>query len=542
MAESLPPSTSESLTRVNAARGLQGPTGSSATRVIDPTANEDENSKLQPSAEVEPPTEDGAAKSSFSCAELGLDWSASAADETHLWLDTDSVKHQCYICGETRSSSAKGGCRKCLACKIMAHQSCSEELHRMNLGCRQTFKVHPSREAKAPGDDSLTRHHWVNQRKPTGKCHGCGKSFQGKFAFAAGGTKDFVAVGCSWCKQLYHNNCFRFQFIAEPCQLGEFAPIIVPPSWITQLPPLDRENSRKKGKKSSKRRARRDKDQRFFAIQPQKAAHKRPLIVFVNPKSGGNQGAKLMAKFVWLLNPRQVFNLLDGGPNFALRLYSRVPRLRILVCGGDGTVGWILSAIDELQIRPCPPVAVLPIGTGNDLARTLGWGGGYTDELVEKILHQVDDSAVVHMDRWNLVSTPLPLSPEDKDEPNLAEKPPLCVINNYFSMGADALVSLEFHESREANPERFNSRFFNKMFYAGAGGKEILERKLRDLSKRVQVVADGVDITQKIRDAKCTAIVVLNITRYSAGTQPWGVPSSSDEFRPLAIDDGFFEV
>jgi diacylglycerol kinase (ATP) len=49
-------------------------------------------------------------------------------------------------------------------------------------------------------------------------------------------------------------------------------------------------------------------------------------------------------------------------------------RMRIVVAGGDGTVTWVLGAIHNLQLDPVPPVAVLPLGTGNDLSLNFGWG------------------------------------------------------------------------------------------------------------------------------------------------------------------------
>ena len=57
-----------------------------------------------------------------------------------------------------------------------------------------------------------------------------------------------------------------------------------------------------------------------------------------------------------------------------LKFFQSLSYFRILACGGDGTVGWVLSILDELDIRPPPPIAVLPLGTGNDLSRVLKWG------------------------------------------------------------------------------------------------------------------------------------------------------------------------
>ncbi|EGV92469.1 Diacylglycerol kinase iota [Cricetulus griseus] len=422
-----------------------------------------------------------------------LDWSENAVNGEHLWLETNVSGDLCYLGEENcQVRFAKSALRrKCAVCKIVVHTACIEQLEKINFRCKPTFREGGSRSPR----ENFVRHHWVHRRRQEGKCKQCGKGFQQKFSFH---SKEIVAISCSWCKQAFHNKvtCFMLHHIEEPCSLGAHAAVIVPPTWIIKVKKPQnslKASSRKKKRTSFKRKA---------------------------SKRGTNEGTKVLQMFMWYLNPRQVFDLSQEGPKDALELYRKVPNLRILACGGDGTVGWILSILDELQLSPQPPVGVLPLGTGNDLARTLNWGGGYTDEPVSKILCQVEDGTIVQLDRWNLHVERNPDLPPEELEDGVC-KLPLNVFNNYFSLGFDAHVTLEFHESREANPEKFNSRFRNKMFYAGC---------------------DGTDLTPKIQDLKFQCIVFLNIPRYCAGTMPWGNPGDHHDFEPQRHDDGYIEV
>ena len=52
-------------------------------------------------------------------------------------------------------------------------------------------------------------------------------------------------------------------------------------------------------------------------------------------------------------------------------------KMRILAAGGDGTVAWILKTIRDLALDPEPHVAVMPLGTGNDLSLSFGWGNTF---------------------------------------------------------------------------------------------------------------------------------------------------------------------
>ncbi|KAL7992312.1 hypothetical protein Chor_016568 [Crotalus horridus] len=455
-----------------------------------------------------------------------VDWSETAVYGEHIWFETNVSGDFCYV-GEQNCVSKMlqkpMSKRKCAACKIVVHTPCIEQLEKINFRCKPSFRESGSRNIREP---TIVRHHWVHRRRQEGKCRQCGKGFQQKFAFH---SKEIIAISCSWCKQAYHSkvSCFMLQHIEEPCSLGAHAAVVIPPTWILRVrhPQNPLKSSKKKKRTSFKRKSSKKGPEegrwKPFVIKPIPAPLMKPLLVFVNPKSGGNQGTKIFQSFMWYLNPRQIFDLSQGGPKEALELYRKVHNLRILACGGDGTVGWILSILDQLRLNPPPPVAILPLGTGNDLARTLNWGGGYTDEPLSKILSHVEEGEIVQLDRWNLQVEPKPEgNPEEKDE-TATDKLPLDVFNNYFSLGFDARVTLEFHESREAKPEKFNSRFRNKMFYAGC---------------------DGTDLTPKIQDLKPQCLVFLNIPRYCAGTMPWGNPGEHHDFEPQRHDDGCLEV
>jgi diacylglycerol kinase (ATP) len=83
------------------------------------------------------------------------------------------------------------------------------------------------------------------------------------------------------------------------------------------------------------------------------------------------------------------------------------------------------------------------------------------------------------------------------------------VMNNYFGVGLDAKIQLEFNMKRDEHPEKCRSRTKNKMWYGVIGSKELLQRTYRNLEQRVKLECDG----HKIPLPNLQGIVILNIGR-----------------------------
>nr|CAG4634607.1 EOG090X00MP [Alona affinis] len=283
-----------------------------------------------------------------------------------------------------------------------------------------------------------------------------------------------------------------------------------------------------------------------------------PLLVFVNVKSGGCQGLELVTSFRKLLNPYQVYDLDIGGPLPGLYVFRHVKDYRILVCGGDGTIGWVLQCLDNVgQDSECssPPCAIVPLGTGNDLARVLRWGPGYTGgEDPLNLLRDVIDAEEIRLDRWTVVFHPFEeKSSEDCKGAGGASSNALMsnstaisnedntqifVMNNYFGIGIDADLCLDFHNAREENPNKFNSRLHNKGVYVKMGIRKMMGRKMcKDMHKEIRLEVDG----KIVELPPVEGIIILNILSWGSGANPWGF-ERDDQFSMPNHWDGMLEV
>ena len=56
-------------------------------------------------------------------------------------------------------------------------------------------------------------------------------------------------------------------------------------------------------------------------------------------------------------------------------------------------------------------------------------------------------------------------------------------MQNYLSIGVDALVTYNFHKARESPFYVMSSRLINKFIYFSYGTKDVLERECRNLNK-----------------------------------------------------------
>ncbi len=183
------------------------------------------------------------------------------------------------------------------------------------------------------------------------------------------------------------------------------------------------------------------------------------ILFLINPVSGKLVGQSLKDCIVSELNgvvDRECFDIeyseidIEGQCKYLLSNYESV-----VVAGGDGTVSQVVKVIDRLEKKP--KLGIIPIGTGNDLANSVGFLHLYKSQGLGALLKIILRGNVSKMDILNLGNK--------------------LIFTNYLGIGNDAKISCDFNRLR-LKPvfRKICSCISNKAFYGLLALKNIFYR------------------------------------------------------------------
>ena len=235
----------------------------------------------------------------------------------------------------------------------------------------------------------------------------------------------------------------------------------------------------------------------------------RSLVFVVNPRSGGRRGEWLLARLKERFPEERILAIEEADlAGLARILGERGERGGLVACGGDGTAAAVLEACWLANPLKPVPVGTIPLGTGNDLARHLGWRPpGRTNPLtlLDHQIHALQVASLAALDRWVLTGNGLSQS-----------------FYNYLSIGSDARIAARFHALRGHHPWLFRSPAVNKALYgfAALGEPALPINQLVTLHDRPALPSWS------------RALVLCNITSYAGG---------SSLGRGVRADDGWLD-
>jgi hypothetical protein len=326
--------------------------------------------------------------------------------------------------------------------------------------------------------------------------------------------------------------------------------------------------------------------------QPLVSQSEVPLVMVVNTRSGGGLGATV-ADTASSLPPHiapEVHALTVEGLQEVLRRLvkaSRAPMaaahpasadiatpasagalslpIRLVCAGGDGTVSAIVRVLSERGLAGSVPVAVMPLGTGNDVARSLGMGGSAPSVSAQSLaswLSSVRSAPTRPIDVWHVSFSVHPGGSirvlRQGVETALPEREVRGSSVLYTSVGIDARLvwAVEQH--------RTGKRFLNQLLYfligawytlagwwtnaitSGAGKRATAAPSLLSSAPPGQVESMEVDGARVRGDALpggLHSLIAISAPSYAGGTNLWPrtwslTPSAYASMFPPGIDSG----
>lgn len=235
----------------------------------------------------------------------------------------------------------------------------------------------------------------------------------------------------------------------------------------------------------------------------------------INPVSGGGQGQKvfdflpeIMASMGFAPEEwRSELTLRDG---FHAQLQAALSQASTLVAvGGDGTVSAVLKAVMESGRANEVRVGLIPLGTGNDLARVLNLYDAYVNKGLLFLVRRLVEASARPFDLWKVNGE--------------------WVMANYFSSGIDARIAHDFNRDRAQGRIPGNSVLANKWHYV----KSFFADRAHRLGEGQVRVRSQDDEWLTYSITRNRTVIVGNIPSFASGSNP---------FENSYMADGLLEV
>lgn len=239
------------------------------------------------------------------------------------------------------------------------------------------------------------------------------------------------------------------------------------------------------------------------------------FVFLINPISGGGQGKvihKFLPEIMTSLNYtddqwKAEFTNIDG---LDKQISDALASTETLVAvGGDGTVSSVLSVMVSSEYAKKVKIGLIPLGTGNDLARVLNLYKPYVDKGLLFLVRRLLQAKARPFDIWKV---------NDR-----------IAFANYFSGGIDARIAHDFNRARANGEFNSNSVVVNKLHYVKSF---FADRSYRLKKGKLAFVDQEGKTWQKVLDGHRT-VIVGNIPSFASGANP---------FYKSDMADGLLEV
>ncbi len=240
----------------------------------------------------------------------------------------------------------------------------------------------------------------------------------------------------------------------------------------------------------------------------------RKFHFLINPVSGGGQG-KVVFDFLPEIMRSMNFKEEEWKREFSIygsfeeQVKDALANSEcVIAVGGDGTATAVFSVLLQNE-KFRRKIGLIPLGTGNDLARVLNIYSALVDRGLLYLVRKLVVAESKNFDLWKINGK--------------------FAMANYFSAGIDARIAHDFNRDRAEGKIAGNSVLKNKLHYVR---RFFADRNYRLKTGELSIIdKSGVKKSFSLDDHR--SVIVGNIPSFASGSNPFG---KSD------IADGLLEV